>query len=81
MSSIKASFLNTKYVGQVASWVLIGVFVLFYKVILPKYIDSPLWESSTVFGVGVALSWIVGRLIGKMVLEKKRMWAFFKSAK
>ncbi|PUA20019.1 hypothetical protein [Glaciimonas sp. PCH181] len=76
MSSIKASFFNTKYVGQVASWVLIGVFVLFYKVILPRYIESPVWENSTVFGVGVALSWIVGRLVGKMVLEKKRIGAF-----
>ncbi|MGS0743742.1 hypothetical protein ACVBEF_18260 [Glaciimonas sp. GG7] len=63
--------LDTKYLGQIASWVLIGLFVLLYKVILPQWIESPLLENSTVFGVGVILCWIAGRLIGKVVTQKK----------
>lgn len=62
---------GNKYVGQIASWLVICVFVFLYKLILPKMIDSPLWENSTVFGIGVALSWLVGRLIGKVLANKK----------
>ncbi|QRX83220.1 hypothetical protein [Glaciimonas sp. PAMC28666] len=59
------------YYGQIASWVVICVFVLLYKAVLPRLIESPLWENSTVFGIGVALSWIAGRLIGKVIAQKK----------
>ncbi|KAF3998030.1 hypothetical protein [Glaciimonas immobilis] len=63
--------LVSKFYGQIASWVVIGLFVLLYKVVLPPIIDTTLWENSTVFGVGVALSWIAGRLIGKLMTKRK----------
>ncbi|MDY7544885.1 hypothetical protein RGU75_01360 [Glaciimonas sp. CA11.2] len=63
--------LNPRYYGQIASWVVICLFVLLYKLVLPAFIVSTIWENSTIFGVGVALSWIAGRLIGKILAQKK----------
>ena len=67
----KKAPINTRYYGQIASWVVICLFVLLYKLVLPAFIVSAIWENSTIFGVGVALSWIAGRLIGKILVQKK----------